>query len=41
LGDIVRLLAHVSASLRLKYGAGFEKCLGPIWAIFTAENQSI
>src|SRR4029077_13361992 len=33
-GDV---LAHESASLRLKYGAGFEKRLDPVSAIFTAE----
>ena len=32
-----QVLAHESASLRLKYGAGFEKRLGPVLAIFTAE----
>ena len=32
-----QVLAHESASLRLKYGAGFEKRLDPVLAVFTAE----
>ena len=32
-GDV---LAHEAASLGLKNGAGFEKCLDPVSAIFTA-----
>ena len=36
-GRDCQVLAHESASLRLKYGAGFEKRLDPVLAIFTAE----
>jgi hypothetical protein len=32
-----QVLAHESASLRLKYGAGFEKRLSPVSGIFTAD----
>ena len=31
------MLAHESVSLRLKYSAGFEKRLDPVFAIFAAE----
>src|ERR1700719_2851993 len=31
------VLAQESASLRLKYGAGFKKRLNPVLAVFTAE----
>jgi hypothetical protein len=32
-----QVLANESASLRLKYGPGFEKRLDPVLAVFTAE----
>ena len=36
-GRDCQVLTHESASLRLEYGAGFEKRLDPVLAIFTAE----
>ena len=36
-GGDCQVLAHESAYLRLEYGAGFEKRLHPVSAIFTAD----
>jgi hypothetical protein len=36
-GRDCQVLSDESASLRLKYGAGFKKRLDPVLAIFTAE----